>query len=77
MPYLDEVQEADNKKFFENLLEQFEKNVWPIFEGHSISKSAAFTAFVQCNQTYQLIKFFDECEMTEEGDEWKDPNSET
>lgn len=68
------LDEAADKEFFDALLARFEK-VWEnCFQGKSISKSAAFTAFVNVDQTNGLICYFDcaeEADKLDEGDEWK------
>jgi hypothetical protein len=66
--------DTNNIVFFNNLLEEFEV-IWAnCFVGKSISKSAAFNAFVHVNQTSNLMCFFNELENeepTDDGDEWK------
>lgn len=74
MRFREENQIEQNEKFFNNLLNEFE-NIWEkCFVGRGISKSAAFTAFTQVNQTAEMIHYFtcaEETEDKEEGDEWK------
>jgi hypothetical protein len=75
----EEIQEAD-KEYFNNLIERFEQIWYNCYQGRDlgISKSAAFTAFIQVDQTFKLIDYFDNDETIaprrdddDEGDEWK------
>lgn len=68
------LEEAQDKEFFNILLDRFEK-VWVnCFQGRSISKSAAFTGFINVDRTQALLNYFSEADLIDdidEGDEWK------
>lgn len=64
-------EEEYDKKYFDELLNRFE-SIWNLsFQGRSISKSAAFQAFVTIDQTSTLCRFFENEDIDEDDERWK------
>lgn len=76
MQFQDVTREGDSE-YFNGLLDRFEKIWQDCFQNRSISKSAAFQAFITIDQTSTLIQYFDNEDTLDddEGEPWKTKQS--